>query len=278
MKLPNAVATVAVVACAILLLWLVRSRQELALTRAQAAALKATKNDLSQRISDLEAKAVDPAILKRLEADQREAIKLRGEVAKLRSAVSAAETRAAASQNAATQAKSSELELEPISTNRFSRVHERKLNASVAPGHGLVFGGWPVAPGKQAFALAIPIIREDSPGQVQVQTKWPWPFAEYPFYKYDGIPTGGFFTDSSVVDLIPIQKEYNRTKSQMVEIKNISLKPKLMYAQGSINPRQISSEPGQAIPYKIGFPVPTVMQPPEVPMSMGRPWGPTSAG
>ena len=81
MKLPNAVATVAVVACCILLLWLVQSRQELALTRAQAAALKATKNDLSQRIADLEAKSIDPAILKRLETDQRETIKLRGEVA-----------------------------------------------------------------------------------------------------------------------------------------------------------------------------------------------------
>ena len=172
MKLPNAVAMIAVVACAILLVVLVRSRQELSLVRAQAAALKAAKGDLSQRIADLEAKAIDPAIFKRLEADQRETIKLRGEVAKLRSAVSAAETRAAVSQNASTPAKSTELQLEPVSTNRFARVHERKVNASMAPGHGLVFGGWPVAPGKQAFALAVPTVREDSPGQVQVQTKW----------------------------------------------------------------------------------------------------------
>lgn len=104
---------------------------------------------------------------------------------------------------------------------------------------------------------------------VQWQDQWPWPFPEYPFYKYDGIPTGGFYSDSIVVDLIPLNKEYNRTKSQMIEIKNTMGKPKLLYAKGSINPRQISSEPGQGIPYVPGFPTPVVMQPAEVPATMG---------
>jgi hypothetical protein len=172
-KLPNAVATVAVVVCAIMLIVLVHSRQELALVRAQAAALKATKNDLSQRVADLDAKAIDPAILRRLETDQRETIKLRGEVAKLRTAVSDAETKAKTNQANATRAVSgSELELEPATTNRFARVHERKLTVNVAPGHGVVFGGWQVAPGKQAFAVAVPTTSADSPGQVVVQTKW----------------------------------------------------------------------------------------------------------
>ncbi len=104
---------------------------------------------------------------------------------------------------------------------------------------------------------------------VQVQQKWPWPFKEFPFYKYDGIPTGAFYTDSVVVDLIPLQKEYNRTKSQMIEIKNTMGKPKIIYAEGSINPRKISSEPGQAIPYKQGFTPPTVVPGVEVPATMG---------
>jgi hypothetical protein len=104
---------------------------------------------------------------------------------------------------------------------------------------------------------------------VQVQTEWPWPFKEYPFYKYDGIPTGGFYTESIVTDLIPIQKEYNRTKSQMIEIKNTMGKPKLLYAKGSVNPRQITSEPGQGIPYTPGFDKPTVIPGVEVPQSMG---------
>lgn len=103
---------------------------------------------------------------------------------------------------------------------------------------------------------------------VQKLQKWPWPFPEYPFYKYDGIPTGSYYSDSVVVDLIPLNKEYNKTRSQSIEIKNTMGKPKLLYQQGSLNPRQISSEPGQAIPYKAGFQPPEVIPAAEVPVSM----------
>jgi hypothetical protein len=103
---------------------------------------------------------------------------------------------------------------------------------------------------------------------VQHLEKWPWPFPEYPFYKYDGIPTGSFYSDSIIVDLIPLNKEYNRTRSQMIEIKNMMGKPKFLYPKGSINPRQISSEPGQGIPYIPGFDKPTVIAGVEVPASM----------
>lgn len=104
---------------------------------------------------------------------------------------------------------------------------------------------------------------------VQASTKWPWPFREYPFYKFGGIPTGGFYCDSTVVDLIPIQKEYNRTKSQMVEIKNTMGKPKFLYAKGSINMRKVNTEAGQGIEYIAGYDKPTVLPGVEVPVSMG---------
>lgn len=104
---------------------------------------------------------------------------------------------------------------------------------------------------------------------VQHTEKWPYPFKEFPFYKFEGIPTGEFYTDCAVTDLVPVQREYNRTRSQMVEIKNMMGKPKLLYPQGSVNPRQISSEPGQGIPYKPGFgDRPTVIPGVEVPASM----------
>ncbi len=103
---------------------------------------------------------------------------------------------------------------------------------------------------------------------VQCIENWPWPFKEFPFYKYDGMPTGGFYGDSICVDLIPLNKEYNRTKSQMIEIKNILGKPKGFYQQGSLNPRMISSEPGQMIPVKPGFTMPVLQPGVEVPASM----------
>lgn len=109
-------------------------------------------------------------------------------------------------------------------------------------------------------------------GNRMVQFKENWsecvPFKDYPFYKYEGIPTGGFYTESVVTDLIPIQKEYNRKKSQMIEIMNMMGKPKLMAFRGSINPRQMSSEPGQAILVTPGYAMPTVIPASEVPQSM----------
>jgi hypothetical protein len=102
---------------------------------------------------------------------------------------------------------------------------------------------------------------------VQVAMKWPCPFPEYPFYKFNGLATGGFYTDSIVVDLIPINKEYNRTRSQMVEIKNMMGKPRLVYPQGSINPKMLSSEPGQSVPYIAGYEKPEIMPGVEVPQS-----------
>lgn len=102
---------------------------------------------------------------------------------------------------------------------------------------------------------------------VQFSPEWPYPFPEFPFYKYNGIPTGGFYSDSMVVDLIPLQKEYNKKRSSMIEIQNMMGKPKLLYPKGSINPRMISSEPGQSIPYTPGYDKPEVLQGTEVPMS-----------
>lgn len=102
---------------------------------------------------------------------------------------------------------------------------------------------------------------------VYVNEEWPYPFPEYPYYKYNGIPTGGFYSDSVVVDLIPLQKEYNKKRSQALEIQNTMGKPKLLYQKGSLNPKMISSEPGQSIPYVPGYDMPTEMKGSEVPVS-----------
>lgn len=80
---------------------------------------------------------------------------------------------------------------------------------------------------------------------------------QYSFSKFDHIPTGRFYSDSTLVDLIPLQKEYNRTRSQIIEAKNKMSKPQLVAARGSINPNNITSEPGLIIFYTPGFNPPT---------------------
>lgn len=93
---------------------------------------------------------------------------------------------------------------------------------------------------------------------VQVITDgFPYQHGEFPFYKIDIVPTGKFYADSNVKDLLPLQKEYNRTKSQIIEAKNLMAKPRLIAPRGSVNPKQISSEPGQVILYTPGLQAPT---------------------
>lgn len=88
---------------------------------------------------------------------------------------------------------------------------------------------------------------------VQGQQGWPYSHGLYPFIKFDHILSGKFYTTSSIDDLIPLQKEYNRTRSQIVEAKDRTAKPQLTYQRGAIDPSKITTEPGLAIPVTPGF-------------------------
>ena len=87
---------------------------------------------------------------------------------------------------------------------------------------------------------------------LQAREGWPYSHRDYPFTKFDHIPTGRFYSESTISDLIPLQKEYNRTRSQIIEAKNRMSKPQLIAPKGSVNPKMITSEPGLVILYTPG--------------------------
>jgi hypothetical protein len=82
---------------------------------------------------------------------------------------------------------------------------------------------------------------------------YPYSHGEYCFAKFDHIPTGQFYADSVINDLIPVQREYNRTRSQIIEAKNRMAKPQLAAPAGSVDVKKMTTEPGQVIEYKPGF-------------------------
>lgn len=92
---------------------------------------------------------------------------------------------------------------------------------------------------------------------VQAGEGWPFQHGEFPFAKFDYIPSGKYYGMSLTETLIPLQKEYNRTRGQIIESKNLMAKPKLLYPRGSIDMSKITTEPGQGIPYTPGFEKPT---------------------
>lgn len=76
---------------------------------------------------------------------------------------------------------------------------------------------------------------------------------QYPFSHIRHIETGKFYGDSTITSLIPLQREYNRTRGQIIEAKNRMAKPQLAAEIGSIDPNKVTSEPGQIILYRPGF-------------------------
>lgn len=91
------------------------------------------------------------------------------------------------------------------------------------------------------------------PHLVQFVEGNPYVHQQYPFTKIPHIPTGRFYADSVVTDLVPIQREYNRTRGQITEAKNKMAHPQLMAPKGSIDASKITTEPGQVILYNLGY-------------------------
>lgn len=91
----------------------------------------------------------------------------------------------------------------------------------------------------------------------------PYDHYQYPFIKWEHIPTGMFYGESVITDLIDPQREYNRTRNQLIEAKNRMAKPQLVAPKGSVDPSKITSAPGQVILYKPGLqpPAPLPIQP-----------------
>jgi len=87
---------------------------------------------------------------------------------------------------------------------------------------------------------------------VQGYDQWPYEHNQYPISKLDASPTGKFYTSSIIEDLIPLQKELNRSRSQLIESKNRMSKPQFAAEEGSIDAKRMTSEPGQVILYKMG--------------------------
>lgn len=100
---------------------------------------------------------------------------------------------------------------------------------------------------------------------VQYQPGWPYEHKCYPFAKVDHIPSGKFYGDSVVTDLISIQKEYNRRRGQIQESANRMAKPQWTAERGSVDATKMTSEPGQVLLYAPGSNSPVPVQPVNLP-------------
>lgn len=93
----------------------------------------------------------------------------------------------------------------------------------------------------------------------------PYDHGKFPFVKIENVPSGSYYSTSTIEDLIPIQKEINRSRSQTVENRNATAKAGYFVQDGSIDINRWTSKPGQLIPIKPGFKEPVPIPVPPMP-------------
>ena len=132
------------------------------------------------------------------------------------------------------------------------------------PGEVALEGEQPNAPNEQQILPP----KSTEEGLENYDYTYPLPHGHFPFAKIDHVPTGMFYARSVIQDLIPLQKEYNRTRSVMLENRNLAGKPQWSYVTGSIDPRKFNSKPGLLLAVQLGFDPPQALEQPELPHSV----------
>lgn len=88
---------------------------------------------------------------------------------------------------------------------------------------------------------------------------------QYPFAHMGHIYTGKFYRRSVLNSLNELQKEYNKTRTNINAAGNKMGKPQIVAQKGSISTAKMSNETGLIIEYRAGFPKPEPMPLAEVP-------------
>lgn len=94
---------------------------------------------------------------------------------------------------------------------------------------------------------------------------FPSGYKEYPIVKFEHIPSGQYYPACVIDDIIPLQREVNRTRSQRIQAKNMMAKPQVYYREGSLTVAKINTAPGQYIGVRPGFEYPAAAPMPQLP-------------
>lgn len=167
-KVLAAIASLAAVGMGLML---ARSRQQVSTLRAEIEAARATNAELAEKTAAMESSQVAPGELERLRAEQQEAIRLRGEVTRMKTEV--AQAQAAAARQASAQKAGAAAAATPQGGEEAAPVEIRtfalKARGAVPAGSTMTVGGWETKPGVHTFALMTPVANGNN---VTVQARW----------------------------------------------------------------------------------------------------------
>ena len=148
-----------------------------------------------------------------------------------------------------------DIQLSPSTSAANQIIDEAYLNLgnSKAPDSVVVYETWIKPGGSKLMPEGGVIITIDDILVNVYRGGFPYSHGEYPFTKFEHIPTATFYADSTIVDLSQLQKEYNGLRSEIAEAGRRMAKPQLIAPMGSIVPSKLTNEPGLVIQYKPGM-------------------------
>ena len=112
--------------------------------------------------------------------------------------------------------------------------------------------------------------KSDEEGMKSYNHEFPYRHGHFPFVKIDHIPTGMFYGESVIKSLIGPQKEYNKTRSIMLESRNLAGKPQWWYTAGAFDTRKWNAKPGLLLAVQMGFDPPKPLEQPELSPSVSN--------
>lgn len=145
----------------------------------------------------------------------------------------------------------------------FGRIFEKGANSNIK--HSLVKEVW-VNPGTHTDLPdgAMLVVINNTIVEASL-TGFPPGYTRYPLVKFEHINTGIYWPACVFDDIIPLQREINRSNGQVIQLKNAMIANGFFYQEGSMDPEKITTAPGQAIPYLPGFEKPVPIPIPQLP-------------
>ncbi len=168
---------VAVIAVGILGMLYFGERQHASSLLAELETARASTNELAARVAELQPPEAEREVsaqeVERLRTEQREAIRLRGEVTSLKQQVATAAATAKAAQMAANSAQARARGQQPGAPGQFGEPQHFSAQAAAAlpPGDSLVVGGWPSGSNTVTYTFLTPTITEQGTNSLTVAAK-----------------------------------------------------------------------------------------------------------
>jgi hypothetical protein len=151
-------------------------------------------------------------------------------------------------------------DLKPTVVSANQIVDESVLNLSTAgntPDSCIVMEAWIKAGATNLLPNGGVVIMIDDCIVGYFDQGLPYNHDQYPFAKFEQIPTSTFYASSVLEDTNSLQREYNVLRSEISEAGKRMAKPQLLAARNSIIASSMTNEPGQIILYKQGYNPPT---------------------